>query len=371
MESDVHSRKAPYFSVCIPQHNRTDFLLKVCDSLAEQTFRDFEVCISDDCSTDGRKQELLDHLERLGIRSRYLWQETNLRYDGNLRAAIGLATGKYCLLLGNDDALATPGTLARLHRAIEEAGEVGVVITNFEDYETGRNTNRIKETGLVGSGPAVAAASFRNFAFVSGVVIDRQRAQHHATTRWDGSEMYQMYIGCRIIAEGGPLLGLDWSAVRKDVRVEGVEVDSYAQRPRLRPCPIQERKLTLVELGRLVVDAIAPYLPERDLGRVAERVLFQIFVFTYPFWLLEYRRVQSWRYALGIALGMRPRNTLEGVPVAGARRVRLGAVFGLTSLIALATPARVFDALQPVLYRVAKSYRARDAQRSRGLQVAP
>ncbi|MDB9482187.1 glycosyltransferase, partial [Dolichospermum circinale CS-537/05] len=40
----------PFFSICIPQYNRTSFLIEACKVLAQQTFKNFEVCISDDQS---------------------------------------------------------------------------------------------------------------------------------------------------------------------------------------------------------------------------------------------------------------------------------------------------------------------------------
>ena len=46
-------------------------------------------------------------------------QERNQRYsDGNLRASIALAQGRYCWLMGNDDALASPDVLYDLHAAL-------------------------------------------------------------------------------------------------------------------------------------------------------------------------------------------------------------------------------------------------------------
>src|SRR5688572_13243216 len=196
----------PFFSICIPQHNRTAFLIEACRSLAAQTFREFEVCISDDCSTDGKEQELLDFLKQSGLSFVYQRQEENLRYDGNLRASIALSRGHYCFLLGNDDALASPDTLQEIHDEIEQAGEASVVITNFEDFSTGNVVTRVTETGLQGSGPTVAAGNFRNVSFVSGVLLDGRQARRLSTAKWDGSEMYQMYLTCRIIAEGGQLL---------------------------------------------------------------------------------------------------------------------------------------------------------------------
>lgn len=76
----------PFFSICVPQHNRTAFLIEACKCLAAQTYRDFEVCISDDRSTDGREQQLLDYLQNSGLSFIYKQQAKNLRYDGNIRA---------------------------------------------------------------------------------------------------------------------------------------------------------------------------------------------------------------------------------------------------------------------------------------------
>ena len=50
-----------------------------------------------------------------------------------------------------------------------------------------------------------------------------------------------------------------------------------------------------------------PYSNGRS-AALAWSIFLQILVFPYAFWIVEYRRVQSWKYALGICLGMRPRN---------------------------------------------------------------
>src|SRR4051812_12737947 len=119
MEIQQCTLAQPFFSICIPQYNRTSFLIETCRSLSVQTFRQFEGCISDDCSTDGREAELIAFLQQSGMAFVYRKQKRNSRYDGNIRAAIGLARGQYCFLLGNDDALASAETLARVHADLE------------------------------------------------------------------------------------------------------------------------------------------------------------------------------------------------------------------------------------------------------------
>jgi glycosyltransferase involved in cell wall biosynthesis len=346
---------APFFSICIPQYNRTSFLIEACKSLCEQTFSDFEVCISDDCSTDGREGDLLAFLEQSGMSFVYRKQERNTRYDGNIRASIALARGRYCFLLGNDDALASPATLQQLHDDLEDHGFPAVAIANYEEFASGKPYRRVGSTGPMGAGPQVAASRFRDFSFVSGVILDRAKAQAQHTAKWDGSEMYQMFVGCRMLAEGGALLGIERIAVRKDIQIPGESVDSYAKRPRDKRFTIVERKLPLGQLGRLVVDAIEPFVGAAERQRLTVKVFWQILVFTYPFWLFEYRRVQSWKYAAGIALGMRPRNLLGDISLNSLNRLRIILVYAAITASGLSMPVNVFQRLYPVLYRLAKA----------------
>jgi Glycosyl transferase family 2 len=348
-----HLTTRPYFSICIPQHNRTSFLIEVCRSLDAQRFREFEVCISDDRSTDGRQQELLEYLHGSGLSFVYRLLDTNLRYDGNLRSAIGLACAPYCFLLGNDDALKSETTLGDLH-AVMCAGPVpAVVFTNFEDYSTGRVTRRVRRTAIVGSGPEVAASTFRKFSFVSGVVLMTDLAQAEADNPWDGSEMHQMFLGCRMIAAGGVLLEVDQVAVRKDVQIEGELVDSYARKPpaTLRGIPAQH--LPLGKAARLVIDAIEPHI-RSGRSRIVLKVVVQYLGFLYPYWLVQYRKVQSWRFAAGISRGMRPATTLSSVKLSLFERAFAQSLYGFSTLVGLTVPIWLLDLLQQPARRLAR-----------------
>ena len=346
----------PFFSICIPQYNRISFLIEACRSLIDQTFKNFEVCISDDCSTDGREKELLEFLEKSNLSFVYHKQEQNKKYDGNLRSSIELAKGKYCFLLGNDDCLAESRTLEDIHSDLQKYGKVGVVITNYEDFASSKRFRRIQKTGVLGKGPKTAAYHFRDFSFVSGVLLETPKAYEHATSKWDGSEMYQVYIGCRTIAEGASLLGIDRVAIRQGIRISREQVDSIALRPKLSPCPIVERPLPLNQLGRLVVDAIDPYVASTEKEKIIGLIFFQLLFFTYAFWIFEYRRIQSWKYAVGICWGMRPRNILQGLNLSFLGRFWISTLYGFVSLAGLIIPRKAFDALRSSLYSLAKTY---------------
>ena len=176
--------------------------MEACKSLAIQNFSNFEVCISDDCSTDGREKEIFDFLNQSKLSFFYKKQGQNRRYDANLREAIAMARGQFCLLLGNDDVLASSTVLEELYADLKDFGKIGVVISNYADFSTGRQFRRVKKTDILGAGPEAAIRYFRSFSFVSGILLRTSLSKEFFTKKWDGSEMYQMFIGCRILAKG-------------------------------------------------------------------------------------------------------------------------------------------------------------------------
>jgi len=343
----------PLFSVCVPQFNRSSFLLKSLNRLQEQTSADFEVCISDGGSTDGRAREIVGFLRDSGMSYRYEVQKKPAPYDQNLRAAIGLAGGRYCFLLGNDDMLAAKTTLQYVGQIVETHGFPEVVVTNYHELSTGRDFRRVLKTDIIGKGINAAVSNFRNYSFVSGILLNRELAEKHATEKWDGSEMYQTFLATRILAGGGRLLGITDTVVLKDIQIEGEQVDSYARRERV-VGPIKERVLPLAQLGRVVVDAMLPYVSRANMSRVVRNVFRQLLVFTYPPWLIEYRRIQSWRYAAGVALSMRPRNICEGIRVDWPSKLYLRLLYGVVTLAGLLFPVNLFERIKPRLHRLAK-----------------
>lgn len=353
MMVERRAAQPPQFSICIPQFNRTSFLIQACQSIEAQQNSTVEVCISDDRSTDGREPELLHYLESSGLSYVYQRQSENQRYDGNLRNAIALARGEWCLLLGNDDALARSDTLQNIASGLAPYPAAHVALTNYEQYDSGAVYVRVRETRL-GAGPAAAVKLFRNFSFVSGVLIRRESAQRHATTRWDGGEMYQMFLSCRTIAAGHECIGLPLVAIRKDIAIPGEEVDSYARRAVLNPCPIIARPINVVGIAPLVAAAIAPHASHAQQLRLNQSTARQLFLFTYPFWLFEYRRIQSWRYAAGIALAMRPDRSLAAVPLSRLGQAVTTLLYAAVTVAGLLLPIGLFDRTRGWLYRLAK-----------------
>jgi len=352
-----NARLPSYFSICIPQYNRTDFLIEACRAYEKQTFKDFEICISDDCSTDGKAEALRTYLNSTGMRYTYAGAARNLRYDGNLRAAIGLSSGRYLLLMGNDDKLSAASTLEELHGELEKAGDVAAAITNYRELLTGVTFRRMSQTKVLGSGPETAIGMFRSYSFVSGVILHGDKARALSTADLDGSEMYQMYLGARLVACGGRFLAIDRVCVDKDVQIAGQAVDSYARRPRVWPCPIIKRRLPMGRLLEVVGAGLGPCVSKTERDKLLFRVARDLYLFTYPFWGIEYRRVQSWRYALGVLMALEPGEITRPVAMSSFRRTLLWPIYIATCGIALLMPISFFDVGRPLFYWIAKRAR--------------
>jgi hypothetical protein len=349
----------PFFSICIPQYNRTDFLIKACQSFSTQDFNNFEICISDDCSNDMKAVKLLNYLRDSRLTYVYVKTERNLRYDGNLRNAIALSLGEYLILMGNDDGMSDPTVLRTIHDEIVRFCPIDVAITNYRTLPSGQIYRRITKTGVVGSGPATAVSNFRNYSFVSGIILKGDLARQGATAALDGSEMYQMYLGTRMIAAGGRLLGIDRVCVDKDLQITGQTVDSLLALPRLQPCPIVERPLPMVRLLEVVAAGLGPDDDaKRREGRLVQ-VAKQLYQFTYPYWGFEYRVCQSWRFAVGVYLALRPTRIANGLTFSRRDQFRLWSTYICFGLLALTIPIPVFSVFRPWLWAFAKRVRLR------------
>ena len=100
------SRMIPKVSICVPTYNRKDYLRETLDSIFAQTYKDYEVVVVDDGSTDGTA-EMLKNISPL---IRYYWQENSGDAAARNRL-IKLARGEYITFIDSDDLL--------MHDAVE------------------------------------------------------------------------------------------------------------------------------------------------------------------------------------------------------------------------------------------------------------
>jgi glycosyltransferase involved in cell wall biosynthesis len=88
----------PRVSVVIPTYNCAKFLGRTIDSALRQTYRDFEIIVVDDGSTDGTQALVAAYEESV----RYVYQ-TNQGASAARNAALSRASGELIAYLDADD----------------------------------------------------------------------------------------------------------------------------------------------------------------------------------------------------------------------------------------------------------------------------
>lgn len=120
-------KKKPFFSIVIPTYNRAHKLHFALHCLSRQSFRDFEVIVSDNCSTDNTK-EVIESIKDKRIR--YVKNPKPTVYAKNLQNAIDRAQGSYLFLHSDDDLLPDKNALRQIARAVKKS-KAGFIRVNY------------------------------------------------------------------------------------------------------------------------------------------------------------------------------------------------------------------------------------------------
>lgn len=155
----------PLVSVCITTFNRKELLPLTVRSVLEQTYKNIEVIIVDDHSTDGTQKLIEDDILKYDDRVRYIRHDINKGLAFGRNSAICNAKGKYFTFCDDDDRWPT-NFISQLITALVGA-PIGVDVALgfkeccskchvfFDSYPT------MRELILAGVTPPVAAQMYR------------------------------------------------------------------------------------------------------------------------------------------------------------------------------------------------------------------
>lgn len=107
------------FSIVIPNYNSEKWIIRLLDSIVAQTFKDYEVVIVDDLSTDNSLLKIQDYTE--GMKNFRVYQNKRKGYNGGTRNnGVDLAKGEYIVFMDCDDYFYKPTALESIARRIEK-----------------------------------------------------------------------------------------------------------------------------------------------------------------------------------------------------------------------------------------------------------
>lgn len=104
-------------SIVLPIYNGERYMRESIDSVLAQTYKNWELLILDDCSTDSTPEIAREYVER-DKRIKYHRNEKNLRLPRNLNKGFGLAKGNF-LTWTSDDNIFLPEALEKMHDALK------------------------------------------------------------------------------------------------------------------------------------------------------------------------------------------------------------------------------------------------------------
>lgn len=124
MSAGPDQDSAPAVSVVIATYNRARYLAETLESVLSQRFRDFELIVVDDGSTDGTREVLRSYGDR--VRS---FSQENRGPSAARNLGVRRARGKWIAIQDSDD-LCAPNYLESLYGFVEKNPNTGMVFAN-------------------------------------------------------------------------------------------------------------------------------------------------------------------------------------------------------------------------------------------------
>lgn len=125
----------PLFSILMPVYNTKPEELKAAiQSVLDQSYANWQLCIADDCSSKPEAREILDEFARRDSRIEVVFRAERGGISTGCNSAWELAKGKYVCFLDHDDTLA-PHALAYICEALDRSPEADLLYSDEDKID--------------------------------------------------------------------------------------------------------------------------------------------------------------------------------------------------------------------------------------------
>lgn len=180
----MESTAAPRISIIIPVYNRAALVGRALDSVFAQTYRDYEIIVVDDGSSDGSAELLESYGDRL-----ITLRQANAGAAAARNSGIAMARGEFIAFLDSDDEWCAD-KLRRQLEYYDAYPEVALVYTDMVEVVDGRvESEAYLHCGAysrVGEGQIYESLLEENFIFTPTVMVRR--------TVFDGVGMFDTQL---------------------------------------------------------------------------------------------------------------------------------------------------------------------------------
>lgn len=126
------------YSICIPNYNYAGYIGRTIQSVLDQTYGDFEILVSDNCSTDNSVEVVRGfNDDRINVHV----NQCNVGFAGNLDRAARHATGERMIMLSSDDLMKSDAleTYDRFFNALGDSASGAIVSSSADIIDSDDN----------------------------------------------------------------------------------------------------------------------------------------------------------------------------------------------------------------------------------------
>lgn len=134
-------------SIIMPAYNAAQYITEAIASVKAQTYQNWELLITEDCSTDGTRQ-ILDGVSANDVRIKVFYNDQNSGAATSRNRSLANAKGRYIAFLDADD-LWLPDKLEK-QLAFMQSNDIAMCYTSYETVEAdGKYRNTIHIPGKI------------------------------------------------------------------------------------------------------------------------------------------------------------------------------------------------------------------------------
>lgn len=132
-------------SVGIPTYNRADSLNRTLDCILNQSYKNLEIIISDNCSTDNKVEEIILSYASKDPRIVVCFQQENIGMMRNFNFVAKKATGSFFMWKADDDIIEDKDFILKLHTKLKEADSDFAFPECFYQNDDGSKTSALNK----------------------------------------------------------------------------------------------------------------------------------------------------------------------------------------------------------------------------------
>ena len=183
----------PLISIITPVYNtKKTYLSEMIESVLDQNYANWELCIADDASSSTETLEVLKSFETQDDRIKIVYRETNGHISEASNSALALATGEYVAFLDHDDLLA-PDALYSMVKRLNKKPNLKLIYSDEDKIDA--ENNRYEPHFKSGWNPDMFFSQnyLSHLTMIEKKIVDKAGGFR---TGYEGSQDYDLFLRC-------------------------------------------------------------------------------------------------------------------------------------------------------------------------------